>query len=60
MELVSKEKVYGCERCKISSLTEGRWCPCPRGGCDAEVIGTKYVTVSLDKEFDLNLKDVEE
>jgi hypothetical protein len=32
-------EVYECKSCEIDSLTEKRMCPCPRGGCDAVVIG---------------------
>lgn len=31
--------LIACDRCKINNLGE-RMCPCPRGGCEAEVIGT--------------------
>lgn len=38
----TKSKVkdlWSCERCNINSTTKDRMVPCPRGGCDAEVIG---------------------
>ena len=39
--------VFGCIRCEITSETEGRMCPCPRGGCEAEIIGTKIPTKEI-------------
>lgn len=36
----SKQDLYHCSRCSISTFTKDRMCPCPRGGCDAEVVGT--------------------
>ena len=33
------EPLMACSRCKINNLGE-RWCPCPRGGCEAVQIGT--------------------
>lgn len=31
---------YYCPRCEIDSLnSDGRYCPCPRGSCEAEIIG---------------------
>lgn len=47
---VKETDIYGCSSCKITSETSGRMCPCPRGGCDAEIIGTKITT----KEIKLN------
>jgi len=47
---VKETDIYGCSSCKITSETKGRMCPCPRGGCDAEVIGVKITT----KEIKLN------
>ena len=37
--------IYFCERCEISSLTERCMCPCPRGGCEAEIIGEIRTTI---------------
>ena len=30
---------YECKSCEIDSLTGNRMCPCPRGSCDAVVVG---------------------
>ena len=43
------EDYYKCERCQIDSLTEGRMCPCPRGGCDAALKGPVTTFVVLDE-----------
>ncbi len=42
-----KEDIYGCEICEITSQIKGRMCPCPRGGCEAEIIGKKIVTTEI-------------
>ncbi len=39
--------VYGCGRCKITSETKDRCCPCPRGGCEAKIIGKRIETVEI-------------
>ena len=44
---IKKEDIYGCESCEITSETKGRMCPCPRGGCEAEIIGEKIVTTEI-------------
>jgi hypothetical protein len=31
--------VYECKSCEIDSLTGNRMCPCPRGSCDAVIVG---------------------
>lgn len=37
-----------CDRCKIDNLGKGnRMCPCPRGGCEAEVVGKIKTTIEL-------------
>jgi len=41
------ESYYECERCNITSETEGRMCPCPRGSCEAEAIGEKMTTIKI-------------
>lgn len=42
----SREKAdfFYCERCKISSDTERRMCPCPRGGCEARIVAKVITT----------------
>lgn len=42
---ISSESIYGCAECKIDNIKNAdRMCPCPRGGCEAKVIGTKVTT----------------
>ena len=51
MKTKIKEKdYYKCVSCNINSLTKDRMCPCPRGNCDAEIIGILRIT----KEIILN------
>lgn len=38
------EPYFACDRCEITSDTERRMCPCPRGGCEAKVVATKVIT----------------
>ena len=44
---VKETYIYGCSECNITSETKGRKCPCPKGGCDAEIIGKKIVTKEI-------------
>lgn len=37
---------YVCERCNRNSH-ENEWCPCPRGSCEAELVGEIIVTIEL-------------
>ncbi len=33
------EEVWICKRCEITVNKRGdTWCPCPRGGCEAELV----------------------
>jgi hypothetical protein len=41
------EDFYYCKRCDISSEHGKRMCPCPRGGCEAEVVGKKITTIEI-------------
>ncbi len=41
---IKKEDYWECGRCKITSSTKDRMCPCPRGSCEAEVIGEIIIT----------------
>lgn len=41
---------YECDRCDINSEHENRMCPCPRGGCEAEVVGKKKVVTTITKK----------
>ena len=38
-----------CSRCKIDNTGE-RMCPCPRGSCDAEVVGRITTTTVINVE----------
>lgn len=49
-----EEEYWKCNRCRITSETKDRMCPCPRGGCEANVIG-KIVTTTT-KEIILTKK----
>lgn len=46
---VTKTDFWYCDRCNIDSATNGRRCPCPRGGCEAEVVATTITTVEVIK-----------
>ena len=35
--------LYYCPRCDINSQSK-EWCPCPRGSCEAEIIGEVKTT----------------
>jgi len=35
-----RDDYYACTRCDINSLTKDRMCPCPRGGCEAKLVGS--------------------
>lgn len=44
--------IWKCDSCEISSNTKGRMIPCPRGGCDALIVGkTTIVTVKVTEMF---------
>lgn len=44
---IKEEDFYKCKRCKISSDTKYGMCPCPRGGCEAKITGTKTITTII-------------
>lgn len=44
---IKKEDFWSCEKCGIDSNTKGRMIPCPRGFCDAEVIGEITITTEI-------------
>jgi hypothetical protein len=46
---VKQEDYYICERCDITSLKEGKMCPCPRGSCEAKISGTVTTRITLDR-----------
>lgn len=35
--------IYYCKRCDKDDNKKDSWVPCPRGGCEAEVVGHKRV-----------------
>lgn len=50
MKLTKKIDIYSCNRCDINSIKDpDRWCPCPRGGCEAKKVGTIILTAEVDK-----------
>ena len=56
---IKEEDYYECKSCKINSLSK-RWCPCPRGGCDALIVGTirttkELITTLTQEQIDWNL-----
>ena len=44
---IIEEDCYECKRCDISSEHENRLCPCPRGGCEAEIVGKKLIITRI-------------
>ena len=46
-----EEPYLECDRCEISSETEGRMIPCPRGGCEAKVVGVKKTHTVIERNF---------
>lgn len=44
---ITKEGYYECGSCRISSETKNRMCPCPRGGCEANLKGEVIITREL-------------
>lgn len=46
-----EEDYYSCSRCNITSKTKDRVCPCPRGSCEAKIIGTLLTTRNLITEL---------
>lgn len=44
---VKLEDYFICRRCKISSITEGRMCPCPRRSCEAYKAGTAETVIKI-------------
>lgn len=45
--------LYECPRCQINCMTKGDMCPCPRGRCEAAIVGT--VTITKTYEVDRTL-----
>lgn len=56
MELIkrSKERIIYCGRCKDDSICNPEGVGCPRGSCEAEVVGvveiTKKYTITSEKQ----------
>lgn len=46
-EKIEYEDYWICERCEITSDTPDRMIPCPRGGCDAELVGEKEIKTTI-------------
>lgn len=46
---IVKDDFYSCGRCNITSLTKDRMCPCPRGSCEAKIVGE--ITKTIITEF---------
>jgi hypothetical protein len=51
----TKTPYYECSRCEADNSTKKanslnkEWCPCPRGNCDAELIGQIITTTTIIK-----------
>lgn len=45
---------WECKRCNINSNTKGRMIPCPRGSCEADIIGTKKIQTTITITFNKN------
>lgn len=52
MSAIIKEvrNYWECKRCKINSLTIDSRCPCPRGGCEAKIVGKTITTTEIKME----------
>lgn len=44
---ITKIPYFECNRCNINTVTNGRMCPCPRGGCEAIKKGMVITTVEV-------------
>ncbi|AGO48883.1 hypothetical protein N356_gp003 [Cellulophaga phage phi14:2] len=47
------EELFGCTRCGNEVTGQGNNIPCPRGGCEAKVIGVKVTRIILKKGIDI-------
>lgn len=47
MNTVKITDYWYCKRCDTDSIRNEVGCPCPRGSCDAEAIGTVKTTVEV-------------
>lgn len=43
-DIIKKRNYWHCPRCNISSNTKGRMIPCPRGGCEAILVGQTTIS----------------
>lgn len=50
------ENYFECERCNINSLTKDRICPCPRGSCEAEIVGEITTIIEIKRFRKKNLQ----
>ena len=48
-EKTNWEDYWVCARCEITSETKDSMCPCPRGSCDAELVGEKEIKTTIYK-----------
>lgn len=48
-EKTKKEDYYECKRCNKNSVKNPEYasCPCPRGGCEAQVVGKVVITTQI-------------
>jgi ribosomal protein L37AE/L43A len=44
---VKETEYWYCERCEIDNVKSKAMCPCPRGSCEAEIVGTIKTTVEI-------------
>lgn len=51
IKLVTQNDLYYCKDCDIDNMGN-RMCPCPRGGCEAKIIGT----VEVKQEINIKIK----
>lgn len=47
MKKENKKEYWSCDSCKINSNTRNRMIPCPRGSCEAEIVGEIITTKEL-------------
>jgi len=50
----TQEDYYECNICKINSLGDRR-CPCPRGSCEATIVGILKTTKEIVKNSTKNV-----
>jgi hypothetical protein len=55
LKRVRKKSYIECGRCKINNLGK-QMCPCPRGGCEAEIVG-EIKTIRIITKFNQKTHD---